>query len=361
MNTARRIRTLIVDDSALARKIITESLSHDPSIEVVGGAVDPYVARDKILTHNPDVLTLDIEMPRMDGLSFLKLLMKHRPMPVIVMSSLTSEGSAKAVEALEAGAVDVIGKPNGSFSAYEDGARLAAKIKAAAAAKLTTASDRVQTPAASIQKKALTPATASTCPERRIILIGASTGGTEAIKKVLTTLPPDLPGICIVQHIPAHFSLSFANRLNELCALEVREARSGDILQPGLALIAPGGHHLLLRWTGTRYLVQLSGGPAVHHQRPAVDVMFDSAVKAGVGADALSILLTGMGSDGATGLLNLRHAGASTVAQDEASSVVWGMPREAIKLGAAQEVLPLNHISQRIIQWAKCPVDASKP
>jgi len=345
----RPIRTLIVDDSALARKIITESLAHDPDIEVIGVAVDPYVARDKILALNPDVLTLDIEMPRMDGLTFLKLIMKHRPMPVIIMSSLTTAGSAKAIEALEAGAVDIIGKPNGSFSAHEDCAKLAAKIKAAAAARLAPSADRPAfTPAAAVTKIAPPIATAPLSPSRNLILMGASTGGTEALKSILTALPANIPGICIVQHIPAHFSLSFANRLNELCPFEVREAKTGDRVQPGLALIAPGGHHLLLRWTGTHYLVQLNDGPMVHHQRPAVDVMFDSAIKAGASQETLGIILTGMGSDGATGLLKLRQAGASTIAQNEASCVVFGMPREAIKLGAAQHILPLDQIAPAI-------------
>jgi two-component system chemotaxis response regulator CheB len=333
------IRVLVVDDSALVRKVITDSLARDPDIEVVGTAIDPYIARDKILQLNPDVLTLDIEMPRMDGITFLKLLMKHRPMPVIIFSSLTAEGSNKALEALQAGAVDVLGKPGGSYSAHTDGTKLADKIKAAAQAKLRnhsplSPSGSPEIPAASPSRPAPAPATPNWIrpvqvppkpilggrlySPRQIILMGASTGGTEALKTVLTALPGDLPGICIVQHIPAYFSLAFANRLNELCQFEVREAKSGDQLRAGLALVAPGGHHLIVKWVVNRYVVELSDGPMVHHQRPAVDVLFDSAAKAGAGPHALSILMTGMGADGAAGMLKLKTTGAATVAQDEA-------------------------------------------
>lgn len=351
------IRLLIVDDSAVVRKTLTEVLSRDPQIEVVGTAMDPFIARDKILQLNPDVLTLDIEMPRMDGLTFLRLLMKHRPMPVIIMSSLTPAGSEYALEALQAGAVDVVAKPDGAFSVFEDGARLAEKIKAAAQAKLrktrplpppsTTSPALVSVPA---------PATPVRVPAekiqgagrryspRQLILLGASTGGTEALKAVLTALPPDLPGILIVQHIPAQFSLAFANRLNELCRLEVREATDGLRVSPGTVLIAPGGFHLLVRWVGDHYVVSTNLGPPVHHQRPAVDVLFDSAVRAGAGPRSLAALLTGMGSDGAAGMLALRSAGAATAAQNEESCVVYGMPREAVRLGAAQVVLPLEQI-----------------
>jgi len=340
MNT-KPIRLLVVDDSALARKVIINSLEPYKDIEIVGTAVDPYFARDKILELSPDVITLDIEMPRMDGLTFLKLLMKHRPMPVIIMSSLTAAGSTKALEALQAGAVDVMGKPDGAFSAHSNGEILAEKVRTAAAACLR---NQTQNSPASYK-----PATASapayrTFAARRLILLGASTGGTEALKHVLMSMPGDLPGICIVQHIPAYFSKAFADRLNTLCAMEVREACQGDIIQPGLALVAPGGHHLLVKWRDSRYVVELSDGPAVHHQRPAVDIMFDSAVKAGAGPHTVAALLTGMGSDGATGLLHLRDAGARTIAQNEETCVVYGMPREAARLGAAQHILPLERI-----------------
>ncbi len=368
----RRIKVLIVDDSAVVRKVLTEGLAGFPEIEVVGTAIDPYVARDKILSLQPDVLTLDIEMPRMDGLSFLKLLMKHRPMPVIVISSLTSSGSTHALEALQYGAVDVVAKPNGSYSAQADCGELAGKIKAAFQARVR------RTPATTFEPavKAAPPPVGAPTPHgvrpagapilgsaalarnakrptrqyssKQIILMGASTGGTEALKKVLTELSPDLPGICIVQHIPAHFSRAFAERLNGLCPYEVREARHGDRVQSGLALIAPGGFHMVLRRSNNVYLVELNEGPPIHHQRPAVDVLFDSAVKAGAGPHALALVLTGMGADGAAGLLKLKEAGATTVAQDEASCVVFGMPREAIRLGGAQKVLSLDQMSSFI-------------
>jgi len=351
-----RIRVLIVDDSALVRRALTESLSRSPDIEVVGTATDPYVARDKILQLQPDVLTLDIEMPRMDGLTFLKLLMQRRPMPVIVLSSLTGAGSAKALEALQAGAVEVLAKPSGVFSAFEDDHRLVEVVKAASRAKLSRGrpaapppTPRVVSPARSLPRATLL---SPTCHPRKIILMGASTGGTEALRAILTRLPGNLPGICIMQHIPAHFSLAFAQRLNELCAFEVREARNGDVVSPGLALVAPGGFHLVLDWRGAAYAVRLSEGPRIHYQRPAVDVLFGSAVKAGAAPHALAVLLTGMGSDGATSLLELRNAGARTIAQDEASCVVFGMPREAIRLGAAETVLPLDHIAAHVERFA---------
>ena len=351
-----KIRVLIVDDSALVRRALTESLSRSPDIEVVGTATDPYVARDKILQLNPDVLTLDIEMPRMDGLTFLRLLMQRRPMPVVVLSSLSGPGSLKALEALRAGAVEVLAKPGGAFSAFDDHQRLVEVIKAAFRAKLTA-----QRPDAAPQVKPLvsaarylargTPLSPSRQP-RRIILMGASTGGTEALRKIMTRLPGDLPGICIVQHIPAHFSLAFAQHLNEICAMEVREARNGDVVAPGLALVAPGGYHLVLGWRGNAYEVRLSEGPRIHYQRPAVDVLFGSAVKAGAAPNALAILLTGMGADGAASMLELRNGGARTIAQDEASCVVFGMPREAIRLGAAQSVLPLEQIATHVERFA---------
>jgi two-component system chemotaxis response regulator CheB len=353
----RRIRVLIVDDSALVRRALTDSLSRCPDLEVVGTAVDPYVARDRILQLNPDVLTLDIEMPRMDGLTFLKLIMERRPMPVVILSSLTGHGSAKALEALQAGAVEVLEKPNGSLSAFEDHHRLVEVIKAAARARVRT---RAPTPAPS----RLTAATAPSAPSRpgvaprhydsrKIILMGASTGGTEALRLLLSGLPRDLPGICVVQHIPAYFSLAFARRLDELCELEVREARDGDRVVPGLALIAPGDHHLILEWGSRGYEVRLNQGPKVHYQRPAVDVLFRSALQAGAAPHALALLLTGMGADGAASMLELRQRGARTVAQDEASCVVFGMPREAIRLGAVEEVLPLHKMAARVQRFGQ--------
>jgi len=381
----RPIRLLIVDDSALVRKHLSDSLSKDPEIEVVGTAIDPYVARDKILKLNPDVITLDIEMPRMDGLTFLKRVMKYRPMPVIILSSLTTEGSTLAMEALRCGAVDVLAKSNDWCSAYEDDRALAEKIKAAARASLknlqteeieekVVTKPTAEAPQPEIRKSS--PAGSSAplpvlqspsvqaqpafvskraFPPRQLIVLGASTGGTEAIKAVLTRLPADIPGMCIVQHIPAYFSAAFAKRLNDLCRFEVREARHGDIVRPGLALVAPGGQHMMLKWNMTHYRVELTTGPAIHHQRPAVDVLFDSAVKAGAGAQTLAILLTGMGADGADGMLKLLKAGAATVAQNEETCVVFGMPREAIRMGAAQQVLPLDKIAASIERFADSP------
>ncbi len=342
MNSGR-IRVLVVDDSALLRTAVTNLLSRFPDIEVVGNAPDPYAARDLIEQLNPDVLTLDIEMPRMDGVTFLKLIMRHRPMPVIIMSSQTRAGSEKALEALQAGAVEVLCKPAGPFTATEDALQLAISIRAAARARLM--------PSQPIQARcaAKKPALASGAEDaRQIILIGASTGGTEALKVILASLPSDLPGICVVQHIPAYFSGAFARRLNDYSALEVREARHGDVLNRGTALIAPGDRHMILKWQGGRYRVELNDGPKLHFQRPSVDILFNSAVECGAGPHAVAALLTGMGTDGASGLLMLRSTGAQTIAQDEESSIVFGMPREAIQLGAAQHVLPLDRIAGRI-------------
>lgn len=351
-----KIRVLIVDDSALVRRALTENLARCPDIEVVGTAVDPYVARDKILLLNPDVLTLDIEMPRMDGLTFLKRLMQHRPMPVVILSSLTGTGSAKALEALQAGAVEVLAKPTGAQSALEDHTRLVEVIKAAARARLrppSAESSSSRLPVAAAARTSIVGVVgARRYDARKIILLGASTGGTEALRDILIRLGADLPGICIVQHIPAYFSLAFAKRLNELCNLEVREARNGDLVQPGLALIAPGGFHIVLDWRGRGYEVRLNEGPQIHYQRPAVDVLFGSAVKAGAAPHALAILLTGMGTDGASSLLELRNAGARTVAQDEASCVVFGMPREAIRMGAAQRILSLDQMAPCVERFA---------
>jgi two-component system chemotaxis response regulator CheB len=346
----RKIRVLIVDDSAVVRKLASEALASDPEIEVVGTAVDPYMARDRLRELSPDVLTLDLEMPRMDGLTFLRLLMERRPMPVIVMSSLTQRGSDYALEALRLGAVDFLGKPSGSYSFGDLGPQLIAKVKAAASARV-----RQRPPGATAAappppaKPTAAAGSARVHHPRSVILLGASTGGTEALREVLTHLPADLPGIAIVQHIPATFSKTFADRLNTLCALEVREAVDGDRLAPGLALVAPGGYHLLLQWTGDHYRVRVAGGPPVWHQRPAVDVLFKSAVDCGAAPHAVAGVLTGMGKDGAEGLLRLREKGAVTFAQDEATSVVYGMPKAAWENGAAQHQLPLERVASYLI------------
>jgi two-component system chemotaxis response regulator CheB len=342
MPGAPKIRVLIVDDSAIVRKILSEALAGEPDLEVVGAAPDPYVARDKILSLNPDVLTLDIEMPRMDGLTFLKKLMHFHPIPTVVISSLAQPSCRAAVEAMELGAVEVLAKPGGPYSVGELRHSLAEKIRAAAASRVRAAQHA--TPA--VAPPPPTPARAAAAGA--VIAIGASTGGTEAIALVLQRLPESCPGMVIAQHIPPEFSRAFANRLNDTCALAVKEAADGDALRPGLALIAPGDFHMLLRRGPSGYFVNVKTGPRVCYQRPSVDVLFSSVAEA-AGAEATAALLTGMGADGAKGLLKMRQAGARTIAQDEASCVVFGMPREAIALGAAAQVLPLDRIANAIL------------
>jgi len=337
---------LVVDDSALVRKLVTDALRGDPEIEVVGAAADPYAARNKIKELNPDVLTLDLEMPRMDGLTFLRILMEQHPLPVVIMSSLSQRGSEFALEALRLGACDVLGKPTGSHSFGELGPQLIARIKAAAGARLAR---RGAAPfSAQAVASARVPPRATVISARQIILLGASTGGTEALRTVLTRLPAGLPGIAVVQHIPPVFSKAFADRLNEQCAFEVREAVDGDRLKPGLALVAPGNFHLMLQWRGDHYAARVTGGPQVWHQRPAVDLLFKSAADCGAAPHAIAGVLTGMGKDGAEGLLRLRELGAITFAQDEASSVVYGMPRAAWENGAAQRQLALDRVADFI-------------
>jgi two-component system chemotaxis response regulator CheB len=360
----RKIRVLVVDDSSIVRKVVTEALSSDPEIEVVGTAVDPYVARDKIKELQPDVLTLDIEMPRMDGLTFLQLIMEHRPMPVIVMSSHTARSSQAALEALRLGAVDVLSKPDGPYSFGHLGPQLIEMVKAAAGAKLrlpgqeSAAADST-TPVAAKPKGP--PAFISVTDLRAIILLGASTGGTEALSEVLRQLPCNLPPIVMVQHIPPHFSQAFAERLNKICRIEVREAKDGDWLRPGLALLAPGNFHMMLHRVGDRYRVRVADGPMVWHQRPAVDPLFQSAAEC-AGAHAIAGILTGMGKDGADGLLRLREKGATTFAQDEATSVVYGMPRVAWENGGAQRQLPLEKIADFLIRASvSAPAQEASP
>ncbi len=348
MNTPKKIRVLIVDDSSVVRKMIADALAGDPAIEVVGAAVDPYMARDMIQELNPDVLTLDIEMPRMDGITFLKILQQHRPIPVIIISSLSTAGSRAAIAALEAGAIDVLAKPTSAFSIGTLGDQLAMRIKAAAVARRV--SPEFARLAGAAAGAARVPRAGGYHP-RQLILIGASTGGTEALKEVLTRLPDGLPPIAITQHIPAHFSRAFAERMNTLCNFEVREAVEGDELRPGLALVAPGDYHMTLGWSGSGVRVALNQKPPVHHCRPAVDVMFRSALTL-PGARIVAGILTGMGSDGAIGLLALKQAGARTFAQDEATSVVYGMPRAAVEMGAVDRVLPLPQISSALVEMA---------
>jgi two-component system chemotaxis response regulator CheB len=350
--SARPIRVLVVDDSAVVRKLVSDALKLDPEIEVVGTAVDPYVARDKIKELKPDVLTLDLEMPRMDGLTFLKIVMAQRPLPVIIMSSLTQRGSDVALEALRLGAFDVLAKPNGAYSFGDLGPQLIARIKASVGAKIRApkAANPKPLAPASAGAPAFRPSPSGSGNPRRVILLGASTGGTEALREVLTQLPDGLPGIAIVQHIPPVFSKSFAARLNQLCAFEVREAADGDRLAPGLALIAPGNFHLMLQWSADHYRVRVVDGPPVWHQRPAVDLLFKSAADCGAAPHALAGIFTGMGRDGADGLLRLRERGATTFAQDEASSIVYGMPRAAWENGAAQRQVSLSHAADLIVR-----------
>jgi two-component system chemotaxis response regulator CheB len=362
----RRIRVLVVDDSAVVRKLVSDALRADPEIEVVGTAIDPYVARDKIKELNPDVLTLDLEMPRMDGLTFLRILMEQHPLPVVIMSSLTQRGSDYVLEALRLGACDVLGKPAGTYSFGDLGPKLIACIKAAAVArlpvikKLRPSSLTVPTTGTPFAPPTPTrlPLRVSPISARQIILLGASTGGTEALREVLTRLPAGLPGIAIVQHIPPVFSKAFADRLCQQCAFEVREAVDGDRIEPGVALVAPGNFHMLLQWQLDHYSVRITSGPQVWHQRPAVDLLFKSAADAGAGPHAIAGVLTGMGKDGAEGLLRLRETGAITFGQDEASSVVYGMPRAAWENGAAQRQIPLDRIADFIVHPSRPASDA---
>jgi two-component system, chemotaxis family, protein-glutamate methylesterase/glutaminase len=352
MTNGARIKVLIVDDSAIVRKLLSQTLSAEPDIEVVGVAPDPFVARDKILSLNPDVLTLDIEMPRMDGLTFLKKLMQYRPMPVVMISSLAQSSSRAALEAMQYGAVEVLAKPGGPYSVGDLKDDLPRKVRAAARARIAAPRALPAAPplqdgakaAARAQPPVLDPATRSDA----VILIGASTGGTEAIREVLSGMPEQCPPIVIVQHIPAVFSRAFADRLDHICPMRVKEAEDGDRLARGLALVAPGNHHLLLRRNGDGYRVVLDAGPLVCYQRPSVDVLFSSAVEF-AGPSFTAAILTGMGSDGAAGMLKLKGTGCHTIAQDEASCVVFGMPREAIRLAAVDQVLPLNRIAGAVL------------
>ena len=344
-----KIKVLVVDDSAVVRQILTRELSRDRELEVVGTAPDPYVARDKIVQLTPDVITLDVEMPRMDGVTFLRKLMKHHPIPVIIVSSLTAAGSELALEALSCGAVDVMCKLGTAYSIGDMSELLIEKIKGAAFVDIKKRAEVIKERASSepapVKRLAMTRTT------NKIIAIGASTGGTEAIKDVITEFPAGAPGTVIVQHMPEYFTKSFAERLNSMCEIQVKEAENGDRVTPGKALLAPGNRHMVLKRSGAQYFVELKDGPLVFHQRPAVEVLFNS-VAMYAGANAVGMILTGMGKDGAKGLLAMKDAGAYTIVQDEASSVVWGMPGEAFKVGAATIVLPLKKIAAEAIKMA---------
>jgi two-component system chemotaxis response regulator CheB len=339
----RRIRVLVVDDSAVVRDVFSRELARDPAIEVVGAVPDPYVARDWIVRLEPDVVTLDVEMPRMDGLTFLRKLMRHHPMPVIIVSSLTPRGGALALEALDSGAMDVMCKPGAAYAVGDMSVELREKVKAAAHARL-------RVPVA--PPSGATPARLALAKTTNVVVaIGASTGGTQALQALLSALPANAPGLVIVQHMPEHFTRSFAERLNGLCALEVKEAVDGDAVAPGRALIAPGNRHLLLTRSGAAYRATVKDGPLVSRHRPSVDVLFKSVARF-AGANAVGAILTGMGADGASGLREMRDAGAETVAQDEASCVVFGMPKEAIRLGAAGHVAPLEAMARTLLDLA---------
>jgi len=337
----QKIRVLCVDDSALVRGLMSEIINSQPDMEVVATAPDPLVARDLIKRHNPDVLTLDVEMPRMDGLDFLEKLMRLRPMPVLMVSSLTERGSEITLRALELGAVDFVTKPKLGIrdGLLEYTELIADKLRAAARARPRA---REAAPAPAMLRKPLSST-------EKLVMVGASTGGTEAIREVLLPLPPDSPAILITQHMPAGFTRSFAQRLDGLCAVTVREAVHGERVLPGHVYLAPGGEaHMRLGRSGANYVVELEPGEPVNRHRPSVDVLFQSAAQS-AGKNAIGVILTGMGKDGAAGLLAMKKAGAQTLAQDEASCVVYGMPREAVALGGVDEIVPLSQMSERIL------------
>ena len=339
-------KVLIIDDSALVRQILTEILTRDGQLEVVGSAMDPCVAQEKILRLRPDVITLDVEMPRMDGLTFLEKLMRAHPMPVVMVSSLTERGCETTLRALELGAVDFVTKPKLDISTgvMRQASEIVEKVKAAAGARLRPR----RVPQARPQRAALEAPIARTLrTTHHIVALGASTGGTEALREVLCTVPADAPGMVIVQHMPEKFTASFAARLNTLSRMEIREARDGDRVLPGHALLAPGDRHMELVRSGAEYRVRVFMADAVNHHRPSVDVLFHSCAS-NAGANAIGMIFTGMGDDGARGLLAMRQAGSHTYAQDEATCVVFGMPKEAIAMGAAEKVLPLDRMASMI-------------
>lgn len=346
-----KIRTLIVDDSAVIRTLLSAILSSDPEIEVVGAASDPYVAREMLIDLRPDVMTLDIEMPRMDGITFLEKVMRHLPVRTLIISSLSQAGASSSLRALEVGAVDVLAKPalDVSHSLQEMSSELISRVKAVARARMPVPRVPIAQPtglSVANTNKSLVRTT------HQILAIGASTGGTEAIKTVLTVLPDDLPGTLIVQHMPPVFTKAYADSLQKICPFEVKEAEDGDRVQPGRALLAPGNFHMELIRDGAFYYVQLNQKPMLHRVRPAVDYLFRSVAQ-NAGANAIGVILTGMGRDGAEGLLQMKTAGSYNIAQDEASCVVYGMPREAIELGAINSILPIDKIAEAVLEQIK--------
>jgi two-component system chemotaxis response regulator CheB len=352
---ADKIRVLIVDDSAVVRQTLKSILSSDPEIEVMATAGDPYVAAERIRDQIPDVITLDIEMPRMDGLTFLGKIMSQHPIPVVICSSLADEGALSTLKALEYGAVEIITKPKLGTKQFLEDSRieLCQAVKAAAQARVRTLGpSHIVEPKLTADAVLAPAAHAMVETTEKIVIIGASTGGTEALKTLLEALPSDAPGIVIVQHMPELFTRAFANRLNGLCDITVKEAESNDSVIRGRALIAPGNHHLLLKRSGARYYVEIKDGPLVCRHRPSVDVLFRSAARY-AGKNAVGVIMTGMGDDGARGMLEMKEAGAVTIAQDEESCVVFGMPKEAIKLNGVSEVLPLEAIAGAIFKYGR--------
>jgi len=349
MNEQKKIRVIIVDDSAVVRQILSRELAKDSMIEVVATAPDPYVARDLVVQHKPDVLTLDIEMPRMDGLTFLRRLMHYFPLPVVIVSSLTQRGGSLAMEALAAGAVEVVCKPGSSYTVGDMAIEITEKIKAAACVRVQKKDDgavgKEPKHTEGFKRLSLSKTT------NKVLAIGTSTGGTEALRKVLPAMPGNAPGIVVVQHMPEHFTKSFAEHLNEECEIDVKEAEDGDTVVPGRALIAPGNYHMLLQRSGAVYCVSVKQGPLVSRHRPSVDVLFKSVAKY-AGSNAVGVIMTGMGSDGASGMKEMHDAGALTIAQDESSCVVFGMPKEAIATGGVDYVVPLKGIAAKALELA---------
>ncbi|NLB63055.1 MAG: chemotaxis response regulator protein-glutamate methylesterase [Fibrobacter sp.] len=340
------IKVLVVDDSAVVREVLSTELNKQKGIEVVATAPDPYVARTKIVQHNPDVMTLDIEMPRMDGLTFLRKVMRHKPIPTIIISSLTPAGGDMALEALDAGALDVLCKPGASYLVGDIIGILSEQIRAVAHIKLEAiVKDHQVNPSVIKRPRSLRTT-------RKILALGASTGGVQAVEHIIRQMPPDAPPILIAQHMPESFTKSFAKRLNQIAQIEVREARHGDSVLPGTALLAPGNWHMRLKRSGAVYLVELDQEERVHFQRPAVDILFESLATWG-GANVVAAVLTGMGKDGAEGLFKIRQAGGRTIGQDEATSIVYGMPGAAYKLGGVEIQLPLNKIAAHALDLIK--------
>lgn len=354
----RKVKVLVIDDSAVVRQVLSEIINSDHRLEVIAIASDPFIAAKKLQHEIPDVITLDVEMPRMDGLSFLKKIMSQHPIPVVIISSLADKSTKTGLRALELGAVDVITKPplNAKKFLEESRIRICDAIYAAASAKLARRriSENIEYVPPKLNADAVLPPSKNYSmleTTEKVIAVGASTGGTEALTKFLMDMPLDSPGIVIVQHMPEKFTTSFAQRLNDICRIKVKEAQNGDSIIPGQALIAPGNFHLIVKRSGARYYVEVKDGPLVNRHRPSVDVLFRSTARY-AGKNALGIIMTGMGDDGAKGLLEMKTAGAKTVAQDEKSCVVFGMPKEAIKLNAVDEILPLDSIAGWVVRNA---------